>query len=117
MSGRPAIHEVISRWGLLDDPADFQGVKTTIIGRDEMSGEIVDTIFENDLLTAGGIYGIPEAGDPVEVTSLQIRHDYGVTEITVYNLGIMLFHTNDEIYPRVLRVRSAIERQCEEQLP
>ena len=114
MSSHPIIHKVICRWGLVDDPTDWQGLKTTGIGQDELSGEVVDAIFDNDLLTAGGVYGVPEAGDPVEVTSLQITHDHGVTEITVYNLGIMLFHTNDEIYPRVLRVRSAIERQTEE---
>lgn len=114
MSSRPVIHKVICRWGLVDDPTDWQGLKTTVIGQDQLSGEVVDAIFDNDLLTAGGVYGVPEAGDPVEVTSLQITHDHGVTEITVYNLGIMLFHTNDEIYPRVLRVRSAIDRQTDE---
>ena len=116
MSSRPVIHEVILRWGLADDYTDLQQLKTTIIGRDDLSGEVVAAIFDNDLLTAGDVYGVSEAGDPVEVTSLQITHDHGVTEITVYNLGIMLFHTNDEIYPRVLRVRSAIERQTEERL-
>jgi len=116
MSSRPVIHEVICRWGLVDDPTDWQGLKTTVIGQDGLSREVVDAIFDNDLLTAGGAYGVPEAGDPVEVTSLQITHDHGVTEITVYNLGIMLFHTNDEIYPRVLRVRSAIDWQTEERL-
>ena len=104
MSRRPVIHKVICRWGLVDDPTNWQGLKTTIIGRDELSKEVVDAIFDNDLLTAGGVYGVPETGDPVEVTSLEITHDHGVTEVTVYNLGIMLFHTNDEIYPRVLRV-------------
>ena len=115
MSDRPVIYKVICRWGLVDDPTNWQGLKTTVIGRDELSKEVVDAIFDNDLLTAGGVYGVPEAGDPVEVTSLEITHD-GVTEVTVYNLGIMLFHTNDEIYPRVLRVRSAIERQTEKRL-
>ena len=116
MSSRPVIHKVILRWGLVDDYTDLQGLKTTVIGHDEMPKEIVNAIFNNDLLTAGGVYGIPEAGDPVEVTSLQITHDHGVTEITVYNLGIMLFYTNDEIYPRVLRVRSTIEKQTEKRL-
>ena len=115
MSDRPVIYKVICRWGLVDDPTNWQGLKTTVIGRDELSKEVVDAIFDNDLLTAGGVYGVPEAGDPVEVTSLEITHD-GVTEVTVYNLGIMLFHTSDEIYPRVLRVRSAIERQTEKRL-
>ncbi len=94
----------------------MQGLKTTVIGHDEMSKEVVNAIHDNDLLTAGGVYGVPEAGDPVEVTSLEITHDNRVTQIIVYNLGIMLFYTNDEIYPRVLRVRSAIDRQTDKQL-
>jgi len=116
MTSRPIIHQVISRWGMVDDYTDKQGLKTMVIGRDELSEEVANAIFENDLLTAGGVYGAVEVGDPVEVTSLEITHDHGVTEITVYNLGIMFFHTNDEIYPRVLRVRSAIDRQSEKEL-
>src|SRR3989337_111337 len=92
------IHKVVYRWGMVEDYTDWRGLKTTVIGRVELSKEGVDAIFDNDLLTAGGVYGVPEAGEPVEVTSLQITHEHGVTEITVYNLGIMLFHTNDEIY-------------------
>jgi len=80
-----------------------------------LSDEVVNAIFDNDLLTAGGVYGVPKAGDPVEISSLQITHEHGVTEITVYNLGIMLFHTNDDIYPRILRVCSVIGRQTEGQ--
>jgi len=116
MSSRPVIHKVILRWGLVDDYTDLHRLKTTVIGHDEMSKEVVDAIYDNDLLTAGGVYGVPEAGDPVEVTSLEITHDNRVTQIIVYNLGIMLFYTNDEIYPRVLRVRSAIDRQIDKQL-
>ena len=29
MSGRPVIHKVICRWGLVDDPKDWRAVKTT----------------------------------------------------------------------------------------
>ena len=29
--------------------------------RDERSGQVVNGIIENDLLTAGGVYGTPEA--------------------------------------------------------
>jgi len=49
----------------------------------------------------------------VEVTSLQITHGNGIAEVTVYNLGIMLFHTNDRVYPRVLHVCWAIEKCAE----
>ena len=113
MSRRPVIRKVICRWGLTDDYTNLQELKTNVIGQGELSDEVVNAIFDNDLLAAGGIYGVPEAGDLVEVTSLQITHEQGVTEIVVYNLGIMLFYTDDEIYRRVLRVRSAIEKQLQ----
>jgi len=116
MNTRPIIYKVVYRWGMVDDPTDWQGLKTTVLERAELSDEVVNAIFDNDLLTAGGVYGVSDAGEPIELNSLQITHEHGVTELTVYNLGIMLFHTDDEVYPRVLRVRSAIEKQTEKRL-
>jgi len=116
MNTRPLIHKVVYRWGMVDDPTDWQGLKTTILEQAELSDEVVNAIFDNDLLAAGGVYGVPDAGEPIEINSLQITHEHGVTELTVYNLGIMLFHTDDEIYPRVLRVCSVIRKQTEERL-
>ena len=115
MSTRPIIHKVVYRWGTVADPANWQGLKTTVIEQAKLSDEVVDAIFDNELLAAGGVYGIPDAGEPVEISSLQITHEQGVTEVTVYNLGIMLFHTDDDIYPRILRVCSVIGRQTEGQ--
>jgi hypothetical protein len=100
---------------MVADPANWQGLKTTVIEQAKLSDEVVDAIFDNELVSAGGVYGIPEAGEPVEISSLQITHEQGVTEVTVYNLGIMLFHTDDDIYPRILRVCSVIGRQTEGQ--
>ena len=113
MNTPPIIHKVVYRWGMVTDPSNWQGLRTTVIERTELSDEVVNAIFDNDLLTAGGVYGVPEAGEPVEISSLQITHEHGVTEVTVYNLGIMLFHTNDDIYPRILRVCSVIGRPTE----
>ena len=50
MSDRPVIYEVICRWGLVDDPTNWQGLKTTVIGRDELSKEVVDAIFDTTCL-------------------------------------------------------------------
>jgi len=113
MNTRPLIHKVVYRWGMVDDPSDWQGLKTAILERSELPDEVVNAIFDNDLLAAGGVYGIPDVGEPIEINSLQITHEHGVTELTVYNLGIMLFHTDDEIYPRILRVCSVIRKQTE----
>lgn len=115
MNSRPTIHKVVYRWGMVEDPTNWQGLTATILERPELSDEVVNAIFDNDLLAVGGAYGIPDAGNPVEISSLQITHEHGETEVTVYNLGIMLFHTNDEIYPRVLRVCSVIGKQTEGQ--
>ena len=115
MNTRPLIHKVIYRWGMVDDPTNWQGLKTTVLERGGLSDEVVNAIFDNDLLAAGGVYGIPDAGEPVEINSLQITHEHGVTEVTIYNLGIMLFHTDDELYRRVLRVCSVIGKQTEGQ--
>lgn len=116
MNTRPLIHKVVYRWGMVADPTNWQGLKTTVLEQAELSDEVVDAIFDNDLLAAGGVYGVPDAGQPVEISSLQVTHEHGVTEVTVYNLGIMLFHTDDEVYRRVLRVCSVIGKQAEGQL-
>ncbi len=116
MNTRPIIHKVVYRWGMVTDPSNWQGLRTTVIEGDALSNEVVNAIFDNDLPAAVGVYGVPEAGDPVEISSLQITHERGVAEVTVYNLGIMLFHTNDDIYPRILRVCSVIGKQTERQL-
>ena len=113
MDARPSIWKVVYRQGLITDPSDWRGLTTTVLEGSDLSGEVVDAILGNDLLAAGGDHGIPQAGDPMEINSLQILHEHGITEITVYNLGIMLFYSNDTIYPRVLRVCSAIEKQIE----
>ena len=67
MIARPSIHKVVYRWGMVNEATNWRGLKTTVLER-------VDAIFDNDLLAAGGVYGIPEAGAPVEISSLQITH-------------------------------------------
>ncbi|MEM4724202.1 MAG: hypothetical protein QXP01_04250 [Candidatus Hadarchaeum sp.] len=111
MNTQPTIHKVVYRWGMVTDAANWQGLRTITLEQSQLSPKVVNAIFDNGLLTAGGVYGVPEVGDPIEINWLQITHDHGVTEITVYNLGIMLLATNDEIYSRILRVCSAIRRQ------
>lgn len=111
---RPPIRKVVFRRGFVSDPKDWRGLKKTVLEEPGLPRPVVEAILDNDLLAEQGTYGIPEAGDPVEVISLQITHGRGLTEVTVYNLGIMLFHTNDHVYPRVLRVCWAIEKYAEE---
>ena len=48
------------------------------------------------LLDLAGIYGDPEAGDPIQYDELRIEHDQGAVEIVVYNRAILLFRTDDD---------------------
>ena len=68
MNTRPIIHKVVYRWGMVTDPSNWQGLRTTVIERAELLDEVVNAIFDNDLLVAGGVHGVPEAGNPVEIS-------------------------------------------------
>jgi hypothetical protein len=111
MSTYPAIYRIVYRRGMVADPSVWQGLETTVLEKADLSDEIMAAIVGNDLLAAGGVYGIPDVGEPVQIDSLQISHEQGTTEITVYNRAIMLFHTDDEVYRRIHRVCCIIERQ------
>jgi len=113
MSTRPAISKIIYSRGMISDPSNLQGLKTTILQGPNLTREIVDSVFDNDLLSSGGTYGIPDAGDPVQVDFLEIDHELGTTKITLYNRAIMLFQTNEEIYKRIHRLCCIIENWAE----
>jgi hypothetical protein len=107
----PSIWKVVYRRGLMKDPWGWRELKTTVLEAGDLSGDVVRSLLENGLLDAGGVYGIPKARDPWAVNNIEILHEHGVTEITVYNMDIMLLSSGDEIFPRVSRVCGAIEKQ------
>ena len=48
-------------------------------------------LLDRHLLDQAGIYGDPNAGDPVQYDERRIEDDQGVVEIVVYNRAILLF--------------------------
>ena len=48
-------------------------------------------LLDRHLLDLAGIYGDPNAGDPVQYDERRIEDDQGVVEIVVYNRAILLF--------------------------
>jgi len=113
MSTRAVISKIIYSRGLISNPSNQQGLKTTVLQGSNLTHEIVDSVFDNDLLNSGGTYGIPDAGDPVQVDLLEIDHEMGTTKIALYNRAIMLFQTNEEIYRRIHRLCCIIENCTE----
>jgi len=112
MNDCPSVHSTIYRRGMAANPSAWENLNTTALQGAGPLQESIDAVFDNELLEAGGEYGIPDAGDPVQIDWLQITHGRGTTEITVYNRAIMLFHTENQIYPRMHRLCSGIERQA-----
>ena len=89
---------------------DRTGLHITELDADHLPEDIAAGIRDNDLLNAGGVYGDPLAGEPVQVDELVLELASGRVEITVYNRAVMLFQTSEDVYPRVHRVCCLIDR-------
>ena len=63
--------------------------------------EDVVALVDAHLLDLAGIYGDPEAGDPIQYDQLRIEHDQGAVEIVVYNRALLLFMTDSEAVRRM----------------
>ena len=106
----PKIHRITYRHGMVDDDdlEDLTGLESVVLEGDAISREIVVAIHDNQLLGAAGKYGDPLVGDPLEYDELTIEHAGGTTRIELYNRGIMLLTTDEELYKRIHRVCEAI---------
>jgi len=106
----PKIHKVTYRRGMLSDPENLSGLKSTVLEGPALSREIIVAIHDNELLGAAGTYGDPLVGDPLQYDELIIEHAGGTTRIALYNRAIMLFTTDEEFYKQVHRVCCAIDK-------
>ena len=105
-----ALQRVWYRRGFTEILADRTSLHTSEFGAEDLLEDIAAGIRDNDLLDAGGVYGDPLVGEPVQIDELVLELEGRQIEITVYNRAIMLFQTNEDIYPRVHRVCCLIDR-------
>jgi hypothetical protein len=78
----------------------------------ELPEDVRRSIREERILELGGVYGDPDAGDPVEYDHLKLVSSEGEVEIEFFNRGITLLFTDDE---RVRRIHRVLCRLDEEQ--
>ncbi len=107
----PGILKVVYRHSLLTGSQRKQKPETFVLPKEDLSTDVVNAIHDNHLLAAGGYHGITDSGDVLQIDSLDIWHESGHTRITLYNLGVMLFVSDDEIYQAFNRVVCAIRQQ------
>ena len=61
------------------------------------------------ILDSAGIYGDPNAGDPMQYDELRIEHDQGEVEIVVYNRAIPAVHDRQRAVRRIHPVCCQLE--------
>jgi hypothetical protein len=116
----PEILRIELRRGLLEPEADPGRLPVHLFVGARITGEITGAIAEEGILDLEGVYGQPEAGDPIQYDCLRIVLRDRVVEITVYNLALALFHSDDERMRRIHRALGALENSIvgsDESLP
>jgi hypothetical protein len=104
------VERVEYRRGMLESGGrpDVLPVKTWTAA--ELPEDARRSIREERILELGGVYGDPDAGDPVEYDHLKLVIPEGVVEIEFFNRGITLFMTDDERFRRIHRVLCKLDR-------
>lgn len=88
----------------------LKGLHEVVFSGAKIPGKVIAAIVENHLFEAGGEYGDPEAGEPIQYDHLIIEHSEGRVEITFYNRGISLLFGDSEVERQIHRVCSILER-------
>lgn len=109
-SNLPTIDRLTYRSGMLNRASDISKLPAVILEGAMVTRDIVVAIYDNHLLQAGGDYGDPRLGAPIQYDELIIEHGQGTTAIRVFNRAIMLFTTHEDIYVRVHRVCCKVEK-------
>jgi hypothetical protein len=76
----------------------------------EIPEDIRHAILDEVILDLGGVYGEPDAGDPIEYNHLKPVATDGAVEIEFFNRGITLFITGDEKFRRIHRFLCRLDR-------
>ena len=99
--------------GMLKNTRDRKRTHVVTFVGDEISLDLSKAILENHLLDAGGTYGDPDVGDPIEYDHLVIVHDGGTVDIEFYNKGISLAMGDHERERQIFRVCTMLHRLAE----
>jgi hypothetical protein len=108
------LFRILYRHGMVQNIRNLKGLRKLVLEGDRIPPEVLAAIEENHLEDAGGTYGDPETGRPIEYDHLIIERPQGRTEITFYNRGISLLSGDDETELRIHRVCAILQRLMSE---
>ena len=99
------------RWGMLEPGIEPDDLPVRTWRGAKILPEIRKAINAEGILNLRGVYGLKDAGDPVEYDHLKLVLTDDVVEIEVFNRGITLFMTDDEKVGRIHRVLCKLSRK------
>jgi hypothetical protein len=110
---RPEICEIFIRSGQLPlgknshAKSDFNEIH---LKPANISKEILEKLYADDVFTLASSYGNPAAGDPCMFDFLSVKmRDGSKIELNVFNLAILMFTENTEETRRLFRIINAIK--------
>jgi hypothetical protein len=107
----PIVRRIEYRRGQMESLADLEqltGGETLLLEQPNIPDSILQALRAERILELAGDYGRPSLGSPIEVDLLQVQTEAGVHELRLFNRGLMLFTSDDEIYKRLHRFLEAL---------
>ena len=104
MTERATIRRLTYQEGMLERLRDAESLPSIVLEGESISQDVIDSVFDNDLLALGGEYGNPDVGEPIQYDRLLIETDRDAVDIKVYNRVIMMIHTDEDVFARIHRV-------------
>ena len=90
------IERIEYRRGMLRTGAKTDDLPVRAWRGPEIPEDVRSSIQEESVLDLGGVFGAPDAGDPIEYDQVRlILADAAVVEIEFFNRGIALFLTDE----------------------
>ena len=104
------LEQIEYRRGMLDAGMKPEDLPVKTWHGAKIPAEIKKAIYEENLLSLGGIYNFKDVVEPLEYEHLKMVLSDDVVEIEFFNRGFTLFATDDEDIRRIHRVFCKLAR-------
>jgi len=115
------ITKIIFKFGMLDSMDEKSSCKECALTADEIPSDIQQMFISDKVSELSGTWGDPDYGSPIQYNLVTIETENGkLYEYEVFNLAIMIFHSEDEKVKRLFRFLVRLERyikDCGKSIP
>jgi hypothetical protein len=110
LGGTDIIANISYKGGMLNSVGERKKLQVIKLKGHKIPEEISKQFFEDNIFELAGEYGDPSLGKPIEYKWMQIEFNDRKYEYEVFNLGILMFQSNDEKIKRLMRCMIKVDR-------